>query len=146
MYIFFFRRLHQSDKSVLLPWLDVVPVAGLPFLILTINNRLFNSYYWKFNQEINKSNRSITDPEVLEIWFCRCLEKPKFLKISTNDIQAINLRTKIRRRSISKASWWIDWQLFINIGKSYLISTVKWRAVDRSTVQFWTILSKGHST
>jgi hypothetical protein len=37
-----------------------------------------------------------------------------------------------------------------NLGKLSLIdgviSTVKSRAVDRSTIQFWTILSKGHST
>ena len=30
--------------------------------------------------------------------------------------------------------------------KAYCIDTVKSRAVDRSTIQFWKLLAKGHST
>ena len=34
----------------------------------------------------------------------------------------------------------------ILVNLKIILDTVKWRAVDRSTIQFWTLWAKGHST
>ena len=75
----------------------------------------------------------------LFIWKMQCFK---------NDIKPPNLIKKN-----FKASWLIPhWKLTLEMVSNYptlhkvIVCTVKSRAVDRSTIQFWNFLAKGHST
>ena len=57
-----------------------------------------------------------------------------------------SLRTRRKEQLLYSAFLVLFFQMLFLTFDIYLQPTVKLRAVDQTTIQFWTLLSKGHST